>query len=144
MHPSYCTPTNVAAGSICSHLTAPRRWIGHKLFRGRKHDWVVVDAWLSWVHAGTQAAFVEIRGARALRNKRPQRPPRRASSASSPGPSPFLTTIYMTVADLHFNHTGTDKNDIVHQHGHNIIRLLNDDKIVVNIECWGCCMGWAD
>ena len=27
------------------------------------------------------------------------------------------------------------KNDIVNQHGHNIIRLLNDDKIVVNVEC---------
>ena len=27
-----------------------------------------------------------------------------------------------------------DKNDIVHQHRHNIIRLLNNNKIVVNVE----------
>jgi len=30
-----------------------------------------------------------------------------------------------------FNHWATDENDIVSEHGHDIIRSLNDDKIVV-------------
>jgi len=34
-----------------------------------------------------------------------------------------------------FNHGGTNENDIVHRYEHNIIRSLNGDKIVVNIEC---------
>ena len=35
------------------------------------------------------------------------------------------------VADLGFQSWGTDENDIVNEHGHDIIRSLNDDKIVV-------------
>jgi len=30
-----------------------------------------------------------------------------------------------------FQSRGTDENDIVNEHGHDIIRSLNDDKIVV-------------
>ena len=33
-----------------------------------------------------------------------------------------------------FSSLGTDENNVVHQYGHNIIRSLNDDKIIINVE----------